>query len=290
MGMLFRCFGGLHRNLRSAEDDGGMPVGPSFVSYGGARFGTNRIVDRTLRSLVGATLELILTCAISILFAAHPALSASQEREERLQRAIDELLDGRPLPAFTDASETVEVDPQSAVALAVLGLYQLKCGEWEKAESCFNEATAIDSLSPEAHLGLGLIAASKMRYRDAIPLLRQPTSSQLFPGAAYRALALSLERLNLHQEASRAMREACKYADELRADELAKARAFADIFAAYDGRSLCRIPESFRSTSVDIAYLQDHITLSMIPLESAGSRCAMFPSWYARITRSSPPG
>lgn len=264
MGLLSKLFGRSHRNSRSAEDDGGTPAGPSFIPYGYARLDTKRIVNRTLRPLVGATPGLILTCAISILAVAHPALTASQEREAHLEKAIQELLDGRPLPAVTDASEAVEVNPQSAEALAVLGLSLLKCGEWEKAESRFNEANAIDSLSPEAHLGMGAIAASKMRYRDAILHLHKATSSQLFPGAAYRVLALSREGLNLHQEASHAMQEASKYTNELRADELANARAFADIFAAYGGRSLYRIPENFSSTSVHIAYSQDHITLPIV--------------------------
>jgi len=264
MRLFFPRFGRFHGNPGSAKDDGGMLVGPSFIPYGCARLGAKRIVDRTLRSLVGATLGLILTCAISILFVAHPVLSASQDGEEHLQKAIDELLDGRPLPAVTDASEAVEVDPQSAEALAILGLSQLKCGEWEKAEVRFSEAMVIDSLSPEAQLGLGAIAISQMRYRDAIPHLRRATSSQLFPGAAYRALASSLEHLNLHQEASHAMREASKYTGELRPDELVNARAFADIFAAYDGRSLYSMPKDFSCTSVQIAYSQDHITVPVV--------------------------
>jgi tetratricopeptide (TPR) repeat protein len=225
---------------------------------------TKRVVDNTLRSLVGTTPGLVLACAISILAVAHPVLAASQEREAHLQKAVDELLDGQPLPALTDASKAVELNPRSAEALAILGLAQLKCGEWEKAESRFDEAIAIDSLSAEAHLGLGVIAVSKMRYRDAIPLLRRATSSRLFPGAAYLALALSLEDLNLHQEASEAMREAGKHADDIPADQRANIPAFADIFAAHDGRSLYRIPESFRSTSVDFDYSQGHITLPVV--------------------------
>jgi tetratricopeptide (TPR) repeat protein len=226
--------------------------------------GTKRLVDSTLRSRVGATPGLILTCAISILAVAHPVLSASQEREAHLEKAIQELHDDQPLPAVTDASEAVEVNPHSAEALAILGLSQLKCGEWEKAESRFNEAVAIDSLLPEAHLGLGLIAASKMRCREAIPHLRQATSSQLFPGTAYIALASALEDLNLHQEASRVMKEASKHTDDLSADQQANVGAFADIFAAYDGRSLCRIPENFRSTSVHFHYSEGHIIFPVV--------------------------
>jgi tetratricopeptide (TPR) repeat protein len=216
------------------------------------------------RALVTALLVLIIAFALSIVAIARPLLTASQKREAHLEKAINELLAGRPLPAVTEASKAVEMNPRSAEALAILGLSQLKCGEWEKAESRFNEAIAIDSISPEAHLGLGVIATSKMRYRDAIAHLRQATSSQLFPGAAYRALALSLEDLNLHQEASQAMREASKYADDVPADQLANERAFADIFSAHDGRSLYRIPENFRSTSVHFEYSQGHIVLPVV--------------------------
>jgi tetratricopeptide (TPR) repeat protein len=222
---------------------------------------TNMLVARTPRSLLRAAPRLVLACAISIPALSRPVLAVSQEREAHLQKAIDELLGGRPLPAVTEASLAVESSPQSAEALAILGLSQLKCGEWEKADSRFNEAVAIDSLSAEAHLGLGVIAISRMHYRDAIPHLRQATSSQLFPGASYRALASSLEDLGLHQEASQAMREASKYSDDINADQLANVRAFADIFAAHDGRSLYRIPADFRSTTVPWRYSQGHVTL-----------------------------
>jgi tetratricopeptide (TPR) repeat protein len=222
--------------------------------------GTKRIVERSLRFLVGLTL----TCTISILAVSRPAPAASQEREAHLQKAIDELHDGQALPAVVEASEAVEVNPRSAEALAILGLARLKCGEWEKAESRFNEAIAIDGELPEAHLGLGVIAYARMRYRDAIPHLRQATSSHIYPGTAYRALALSLEDLDLHQEASQAMREAGKYKDEIPADLLANVRGFADIFAAHDGRSLYRIPDDFESTSVDFRYSHGDITLPVV--------------------------
>jgi tetratricopeptide (TPR) repeat protein len=226
--------------------------------------GTKRLVDVTLRSFVQIAPGFILGCAITILALAHPVFATSQEREAHLQKAIDELLAGEPLPAVTDASEAVKANPQSATALAILGLSQLKCGEWEQAESRFNEAMAIDSLLPEAHLGLGVIATCKMRYRDAIPHLRRATSSKIFPGAAYIALASSLEDLNLHREASQAMQEASKHTDDLSTDQRANVGAFADIFAAYDGRSLYRVPEDFRSTSVHFVYSESHIILPVV--------------------------
>jgi tetratricopeptide (TPR) repeat protein len=246
-----------------------IAVKPCIVPYVCTCMGTKRFVDSALRSLVGAEPGLILTCAILILAVMCPVLTASQERAAHMEKAIQELHDGRPLPAVAHASEAVKVNPRSAEALAVLGLSQLKCGEWEKAESRFNEAIAIDSLSPEAHLGLGMIAACRMRYREAIPHLRQATSSQLFPGAAYSALASALEDLNSHREASDAIKEASKCTDDISADQQANARAFADIFAAYDGRSLHRIPENFRSTSVHFNYSEGHI---IVPVVLNGSK------------------
>jgi len=231
---------------------------------GGRRVCPKRILEPAQRSLV----VLSLISAISILGISHPVPTASQEREAHLQRAIGELLDGKPLPALAEASQAVEASPRSAEALAVLGLAQLKCGEWEKAESRFNEAIAIDGASPDAHLGLGIIATSKTRYHDAIPHLRQATSSQFFKGTVHRALALTLEELNLHQEASQEMREAGKYKEGTTAEELANARAFADIFAAHDGRSLCRVPRDFSSTSVHFKYSQGHILLPVSVNES----------------------
>jgi tetratricopeptide (TPR) repeat protein len=241
------------------------------AAYVHTRMDVHRLGESALRSLRGCRRVFILTCMISLFTLAHAGLSASEEREAHLQKAIDELLAGRPLAAVTDASKAVEVNPRSAEALAILGMSQLKCGEWGKAESRLNEAVAVDSLLPEAHLGLGVIAVSQMRCHDAIPHLRRATLSQLFPGAAYRALALSLEDLNLHQEASQAMREASKYSDDIPADQLANVSSFADIFAAHDGLSLHRIPDDFKSTSVHIDHEQDHVTVPVVL--NGTSRC-----------------
>jgi Flp pilus assembly protein TadD len=194
----------------------------------------------------------------------HPLTVNSQEREAHLQKAIDKLHSGRPLPAVAEAFEAIKANPRSAEALAVLGLAQLKCGEWEKAVSHFNKAITLDGLSPEAHLGLGIIAASRMHPRDAISHLRRSTSSQLFPGVAYSALASSLENLGLHQEASRAMREASKYQDEFTVSQLANIRALADIFAAYDSRDLYGMPEDFQSTTLHFEYSHGHIILPVV--------------------------
>jgi hypothetical protein len=123
-----------------------------------------------------------------------------------------------------------------------------------------------------------------MRYREAIPHLRRATSSGLFPGAAYNAPALALEDLKLHQEASRAMREAGTHTGELSPDQQANADACAGIFSAYDERSLESIPEDFRSTSVHFEHPDGHIVFPVVlngskPLDTAsctspqGSRC-----------------
>jgi Tfp pilus assembly protein PilF len=87
-------------------------------------------------------------------------------------------LAGRPLPALEYADNAVWANPRSAEAMALLGLALLNCGEWEKAESHLKEALSIDPRRPEAHLGLGEIAAGKMSYHDAISHLRQASRSE----------------------------------------------------------------------------------------------------------------
>jgi hypothetical protein len=215
-----------------------------------------------VRRAQGCISVLLAAFAIAVAILAHPVASASEGREEHLQKAIDELLASNPLSAVREAEQAVEANPRSAEALAILGMARLKCGEWEKAESRFNAAIAIDSLLPEAHLGLGILSVSIMHSRDAIPHLRQATTSKLFPGAAYCALAASMEELNQHQQASQAMREASKYKDDIPPDQLANLPNLADIYAAYDGRTLYRIPDDFQSTSVPLDRSEwGHITL-----------------------------
>jgi hypothetical protein len=65
----------------------------------------------------------------------------------------------------------------------------------------------------------------------------------------------------LHQEASHGMQEAGKYADDISADQLANVPAFADIFAAHDGRPVYGMPEDFRSPSVHFRYSHGHIAV-----------------------------
>lgn len=207
---------------------------------------------------------LVLVCLISAFVIAVPTFPALREPEQALDNAIEELLAGRPFEALKHAGDAVRANPRSADALAIMGLSQLKCGEWEKAESHLKRAVSIDSQLPEAHLGLGEIAVGKMRYGDAVSHLRQATQSQAFRGEAYRVLASSLEAQDLHSEAEQAIREAGKYMDNISEDHQKSVLALPEIFASREGKSLFRIPGDFESTSIRFEYFQGHIVLPIV--------------------------
>lgn len=167
-----------------------------------------------------------------------------------VEKAIIEIRAGKSLAALEYSERAAAADPDSAIALAVLGLSQLQCGRWAEAELFLKQALIIDSMLPEAHLGLAEIAYGRMHYDLAIAHANKAIASQNLKTQAYSAQAASLEEMNLHGQASQAMREAYKWSDYLPEYFRKNIRNWSAIFSSYEGRTLYEIPNDFKSTVI----------------------------------------
>lgn len=198
--------------------------------------------------------RIILYSSILILLSSITLHADGASTDESLEKAISELQAGRPFASLNFATKAVDADPRSAMALAVLGLSQLDCGEWEKAGKQLKKARAIDPQLPEIFLGLGKIAAGKTRCDEAISHLRKAVNSKYFKAEAYIALAACFEDKNLHRKATEAMREAAKYMQQFSEIHQKNILNYGQIFSAHTGRTLYKISKSFKSTSIHFTY------------------------------------
>jgi predicted aspartyl protease len=184
-----------------------------------------------------------------------------------VEQAITEIQAGNPVSALKYSEKAVAANPDSAIALAIFGLSQLHCCRWQEAEGWLNQALALDSALPEVHLGLAEIALDRMQYSLAIAHSRRAAGSKYFKGAAYRVQALCLEEMNLHEQASQALREAYKWSDNLPDYDRENIQNWSEIFSSYEGRDLCAIAADFRSTVIPFVNYQGH---ALLPVTASG--------------------
>jgi tetratricopeptide (TPR) repeat protein len=168
--------------------------------------------------------------------------------DDYVKQAITQIRAGKPLAALNLSEKGVAANPDSAIALAVLGLSQLQCGRWPEAELWLKEALALDSMLPEAHAALAEIAYGRMHYELAIAHANKAIASQYLKTQAYSAMAASLEEMNLHDQASQAMREAYKWSDYLPEYHRKNLQNWSEVYSSYEGRKLHEIPDDFTST------------------------------------------
>jgi tetratricopeptide (TPR) repeat protein len=184
--------------------------------------------------------------------------------DDYVEQAITEIRAGRPLAALKLSEKGLAENPDSAVALAVLGLSQLGCGQWPGAEAWLNQALALDSTLPEAHLGLAEIAYGRMRYDLALAHSYKAAASKYFKGTAYGVQAQCLEEMNLHDQANQAMREAYKWSDHLPDYYRRNIQSWSEIFSSYEGHNLFEIPSDFTSTVIPFTNYQGFALLPVI--------------------------
>lgn len=189
------------------------------------------------------------------------ARSVVHVSDNYVEQAIMELQAGKPLAAREFSEKGVAANPDSAIALAVLGLSQLGCGQWPEAEGWLNQALALDSTLPEAHLGLAEIALGRMHYDLAIAHSYKATNSKHFKGTACSIQAQYFEEMNLHEQAAQAMREAYKWSDYLPEYHKKNIQNLSEIYSSYEGLHLHGIPNDFRSTTVPFTNYQGHALL-----------------------------
>jgi len=187
--------------------------------------------------------------------------------ENYTEQAITEIRAGRPRAALRFAEMGMAANRDSAMVLAVLGLSQLACGQWQEAEMWLKQALALDYALPEAHLGLAKIAYGRMRYDLAIAHADRAIASPQFKGEVYSLQAACLEEINLHDQASQVMREACKWSDNLPEYHRKNILNWSEIYASYKGRDLFEVFDDFRSIVIPF---KNYIGFALLPVTVDG--------------------
>jgi tetratricopeptide (TPR) repeat protein len=187
--------------------------------------------------------------------------------DDYIEQAIMEIRAGRPRAALKLSEKGLAANPDSAIALAVLGLSQLGCGQWPEAEVWLKQALALDSTLPEAHLGLAEIAYGRMQCDLAIAHSNKAIASHQFKAEAYSVQADCLEEMNLHDQASQAMREAYKWSDHLPEYHRKNIQNWSEIYSSYEGRDLYEIPDDFRSTVIPF---KNYLGFALLPVTADG--------------------
>ena len=97
----------------------------------------------------------------------------------------------------------LQIDPNNATAVDILGELARREEKWDEAISRFSQAAKLDPNFPEAYLGWGTCLVTVKRYQEAIPPLR--TAARLAPAnpAVHHALATALERSGHKDEAEK---------------------------------------------------------------------------------------
>jgi tetratricopeptide (TPR) repeat protein len=180
-----------------------------------------------------------------------------------VEKAICEIQAGESLAALEYSERAAAANPDSAIALAVYGLSQLQCGRWSEAELWLKQALVINSMLPEAHLGLAEIAYGRMHYDLAIAHADKAVSSQHLKMQAHTVQAATLEEINLHDQASQAMREAYRWSEYLPEYHRKNIQNWSEIYSSYQGHKLHEIPDDFTSTVIPFTNYQGHALLSL---------------------------
>lgn len=187
--------------------------------------------------------------------------------DDYVEQAITQIRAGKPRAALKLAEMGQAANPDSAIACAILGLSKLGCGQWQEAEVWLKQALALDSTLPEAHLGLAEIAYGKMRYDLAIAHANRAIASQHLKAEAYSVQAASLEEMNLHDQASQAMRKSYKWSDYLPEYYRKNIQNWSEIYSSYEGRNLYEIPNDFTSTVIPFT---NYLGFALLPATADG--------------------
>ncbi len=106
-----------------------------------------------------------------------------------------------PERAKQEFLKEIQIDPNNAGAIYILGELDRRDQKWDEAISRYNQALKVDPNLAEAYLGLGYCLVNLKKYEDAIPPLR--TAERLMPvnPEVHHSLGTALERSGHKDEA-----------------------------------------------------------------------------------------
>jgi len=148
------------------------------------------------------------------------ARADNASEETILKSTALSLRQGKIKDALTLCAQISESSKPSAALSALCGLALLDCGEFEKARRKFEAACQADPHCPEAKLGLGELEMSRLRWGEALPLLRQAQTTRLLLFRAVMTLSRCTQELGQRQEALSLLRQLQKKAGTLNGREV----------------------------------------------------------------------
>ena len=190
-----------------------------------------------------------------------------------LEKVVSEINNGHPAAALKISAPLAEKHPQRPEILAAHGLALLDCGEFFKAQALFERAIKRDADHPDARLGLGELAAGRLRLDEASGHLRRAVASSSFKLRALQSYAKCLHDLDRHSEAKTVLDRALAEVDQIPEREKARIVNSIKIFAALGNTLLFQIPDSFKTTSVGFSTHENNI---IIPAELNGRESVKF--------------
>lgn len=100
----------------------------------------------------------------------------------------------------------LEINPNNAAAVYVLGEVARRSGDWEEAIRLFSRATTLDAGFLEAYFALGTSLNAASKYAEAIPSLEHYTEGAPDDPAGHYQLALAYSRTGKKEAANRELK------------------------------------------------------------------------------------
>jgi Tfp pilus assembly protein PilF len=196
-----------------------------------------------------------------------------EDDRESLAKVVSEINDGHPAAALKISAKLAEKYPERPDILAAHGLALLDCGEFFKAQALFEHAAKRDAGHPDVHLGLGELAAGRLRLDEASGHLRRAMASSYFKLRAFQSYAKCLHDLDRHSEARTILERALAEVGRIPEKEKARIVNSIKIFAALGDTRLYQFPDSFKTTSVGFSTHENNI---IMPAELNGRESVKF--------------
>ena len=97
----------------------------------------------------------------------------------------------------------IQIDPNNAGAIYILGELDRRDQKWDEAISRYNQALKVDPNFGEAYLGLGYCLVNQKKYEDAIPPLRMAERFMPENPEVHNSLGTALQRSGHKDEAQK---------------------------------------------------------------------------------------
>ena len=122
-------------------------------------------------------------------------LLAPDKALRAMERARKDIIHGRLESAQKEITRALDIAPHFGVAKALQGAIDLETGNYERAESIFQQAVGDDPGLGGAYVGMAVVLIHQKRFQASLPLLDR--AEGLLPGAWFVHFAKAWTHLEL---------------------------------------------------------------------------------------------